>query len=108
MSFDLETSLARQQLINLKIITLFIQSQANEEWFLQIITLSRPLYIPLWDLNRPGGSRRTGWHELEGRGAPLALSEREGLGPSSACPVGRGRGVSEEALGVTYRSLQLF
>lgn len=72
MSFDLEASLTRQQLINLKIITLFIQSQTNEEWFLQIIMLSRPLYIPIWDLNRPGGSRQTGGHELEGRGAPLA------------------------------------
>lgn len=71
MSFDLETSPARQQLINLKIITLFIQSQTNKEWVLQIIMLFKPLYIPVWDLNRPGGNRQDRVALIRGQGSYL-------------------------------------
>lgn len=43
--------------------------------------LFKPLYVPPWDLNRPGGDRRDQWGSLEGRGESVAAGlKARGLG----------------------------
>lgn len=70
--------------------------------------LFKPLYIRVWDLDRPGGSRQDRVVVIGGQGDTLAAELKgRGLGQSSACLQEKTGGLSGEAVQVTCRNLQL-
>lgn len=56
-----------------------------------------PLYIPIWDLKRPGGDRRDRVALIRGQRSYLGSELKAmGLRRSGVCPAREGKGVGEE------------